>query len=246
MRDNVKMDKVSIIIPCYNSQDYIKECVESALNQTYSNIEIIVVNDHSTDTSQILIDQFGNSIKSIEHTKNRGLAAALNTGILQSKGTWIKRLDSDDILTPHCVEVLMSNAWDRKILYYGDYELIRKDGKHLKFFVEPDRNNLSHYLWCEIVKEKHIGNADTMIYHKSIHDLVGPYNEDIKLGMDYEFLLRCILKHDMKMFRPSNLILAKYRIHNKSMMAFKARENSIGMNTYKKRRLNILNGVLTL
>jgi len=140
----------------------------------------------------------------------------------------------------------MRTAWDRKILYYGDYEIISKDDKHLKFFLEPDRNNLSHYQWCEIVKQKHVGNADTMIYHKSIHDVVGPYNEDIRLGMDYEFLLRCILKHDMKMFKPSNLILAKYRIHNKSMAAFKAVQNKLGMPTYKERRLKILNGVLTL
>ncbi len=240
------MDKVSIIIPCYNSQDYIMECIESALEQTYPNFEVIVVNDGSTDTSQTIIEKFGQRIRWYSFDKNEGLARALNMGILNCAGQWIKRLDSDDILTPHCVEVLMKTAWDRKVLYYGDYEIIRKDGKHLKFFVEPDRNNLSHYLWCEIVKEKHVGNADTMIYHKSIHDVVGPYNEDIKLGMDYEFLLRCILKHDMKMFKPSNLILAKYRIHNKSMMAFKAREKMLGMNSHQKRRINILNGVLTL
>jgi len=240
------MDKVSIIIPCFNSEDYIEECIDSALKQTYSNFEVIVVNDGSTDNSQSIIEKFGQRIRWYAHDKNQGLAWALNKGILNSSGQWIKRLDSDDILTPHCVEVLMNNAWDRKTLYYGDYEIINKENRHLKFFIEPDRNNLSHYLWCEIVKQKHIGNADTMIYHKSIHDVVGPYNEDIRLGMDYEFLLRCILKHDMKMFKPSNLILAKYRIHNKSMAAFKAIQNKLGMPTYKERRLKILNGVLTL
>jgi len=240
------MDKVSIIIPCFNSQDYIYDCINSALNQTYENKEIIVIDDKSTDSSLAIIHSFGNRIKCIEHPKNRGLAASLNSGIFQANGQWIKRLDADDILTPHCIEVLMRTAWDRKILYYGDYEIINKENKHLKFFIEPDRNNLSHYLWCEIVKQKHIGNADTMLYHKSIHDIVGPYNENIRLGMDYEFLLRCILKHDMKMFKPSNLILAKYRIHNKSMAAFKAVQNKLGMPTYQERRLKILNGVLTL
>jgi len=240
------MDKVSIIIPCYNSQDYIYDCINSALAQTYENKEIIVIDDKSSDSSLAIIHSFQNRIKCIEHQINKGLAASLNTGIRESKGSWIKRLDADDILTPHCVEVLMNNAWDRKTLYYGDYEIINKESGHLKFFIEPDRNNLSHYLWCEVVKQKHVGNADTMIYHKSIHDIVGPYNEDIKLGMDYEFLLRCILKHDMKMFKPSNLILAKYRIHNKSMAAFKAVQNKLGMPTYKERRLKILNGVLTL
>jgi len=85
-----------------------------------------------------------------------------------------------------------------------------------------------------------------MIYHKSIHDNVGPYNEAIRLGMDYDFLLRCILRHDLKMFKPSSLILAKYRVHNKSMAAYKAQENKLGTNTFRNRRLKILEGVLTL
>ena len=242
------MSKVSIIIPCYNSQDYIEECINSALAQTYDNFEIIIVNDGSSDESRTVIDQFlhmdESKLRCITHDKNLGLAAALNTGLLQSSGEWIKRLDSDDILTPHCVKVLMDSAWDNDILYYGDYEIIGTRGKHLKFFYEPDRNKLNHYQWCEIVKQKHVGNADTMLYHKSIHDIVGPYNEDIKLSMDYEFLLRCILKHDMKMHKPSNLILAKYRIHNKSMAATKAVQNMHKKPTYEERRLNVLEGVL--
>ena len=172
-------DLVSIIIPCFNREEYIKECIESALNQDYTNIEIIVIDDHSNDSSNFEIEKFGEQVKLIRHDKNLGLAASLNTGILQSRGNWIKRLDSDDKLTPHCVRLLMDKAVSNNVLYYGDYEIIDKYGGHLRFFKEPDRNKMNHYGWCQLVKEKHVGNANTMLYHNDVHYKDGPYNEDI-------------------------------------------------------------------
>jgi len=238
------MDLVSIIIPCFNSQDYIEECINSALAQNYKNCEIIVIDDKSTDNSLTIIDQFGDKVNLIEHDINLGLAASLNTGILQARGEWIKRLDSDDILTSHCVKVLMGSATSTNTFYYGDYEIINAEGKHLKFFIEPNRNHVGHYQFCEILRQKHIGNADTMLYHKSIHNVVGPYNEDIRLSMDYEFMLRAVLMCDMRMKKASTLILAQYRIHPMTMRAKKAYENQKGIMTFKARRLEILGSVI--
>lgn len=97
---------ISIIIPVYNVSDYIKKCIESAVNQTYSNIEIIVIDDFSQDDSISKVKEFkDNRIKIISQAKNRGVSAARNTGMDVAKGEFIIFLDSDD---------------------YFDYDLVRK------------------------------------------------------------------------------------------------------------------------
>lgn len=89
-------DKVSIVIPCYNQGEYLKDAIESALNQTYKNIEVIVVNDGSKDNTREVCKQFKDIIY-IEQP-NKGLSAARNAGIKASSGKWIVPLDSDDKL----------------------------------------------------------------------------------------------------------------------------------------------------
>ena len=94
---------VSIIIPCYNAEEYVSEAIESALTQTYSLCEVIVVDDGSTDGSLEVIRQFGNKIH-IQTGANRGASAARNTGVELAIGKWIQFLDADDRLVPNCVE----------------------------------------------------------------------------------------------------------------------------------------------
>jgi len=119
--------KTSIVVPIYNCEKYIAECFYSILNQTEKNIEAIFVDDGSTDNSvdilQNLIDV--NSIKSsidfkiIRHEKNLNLPAARNTGIANSSGDFIMFIDSDDIITPDAVELMLCKAHK-----YPDAEII--------------------------------------------------------------------------------------------------------------------------
>ena len=99
------MTRVSVIIPCYNQGIYVAEAIDSVLSQTYQNIEIIVVNDGSTDvqTNQILASLQNERIKVIT-TENQGLAAARNNGISVSTGTYILPLDADDRIAPEYIE----------------------------------------------------------------------------------------------------------------------------------------------
>lgn len=94
---------ISIIIPNYNQGQYILEAIESALNQTYDNFEVIVVNDGSTDNSLEIARKY--PVKIINQT-NKGLASARNTGIMNSKGDYLLFLDADDILLENCLEVI--------------------------------------------------------------------------------------------------------------------------------------------
>lgn len=93
--------KISIIIPVYNVLDFISECVNSVLNQTYKNFEILLVDDGSTDGSSQLCDEFGNKDNRIRvyHKKNGGLSDARNYGICRATGDYIIFLDSDDFGT---------------------------------------------------------------------------------------------------------------------------------------------------
>jgi glycosyltransferase involved in cell wall biosynthesis len=114
---------VSIVIPCYNSQDFVKEAIESALDQTYSNIEVIVLNDGSTDRSLDIIKSFGDRIR-IESNTNQGVQLTRNKGIELAKGEYLKFLDSDDVLLSDCIATqvfqLSQLPNETKAIIYGD------------------------------------------------------------------------------------------------------------------------------
>lgn len=93
---------VSIVIPCYNAEDWIESTIESALAQTWTNYEVVVVDDGSTDGSLEIVKSFGRRIR-WETGPNRGGCAARNRGAEIAKGKWIQFLDSDDLLLPECL-----------------------------------------------------------------------------------------------------------------------------------------------
>lgn len=108
--------KLSIIVPVYNVEKYITRCLDSVVNQSYSNIECLIVNDCTPDSSAIIAKQFVDEyegpilFKIIEHEKNKGLSAARNTGIRQSTGEYIYFLDSDDAIPENAISDLVHTA----------------------------------------------------------------------------------------------------------------------------------------
>ncbi|MCU7203349.1 glycosyltransferase [Turicibacter sanguinis] len=107
------MSLVSIIVPIYNVEKYLRRCLDSLVSQTYQNIEIICVNDGSTDNSQLIIEEykckFPDRIKSIMKL-NGGLGDARNAGLLEAKGEYVLFIDSDDWIEKNTVEILIENA----------------------------------------------------------------------------------------------------------------------------------------
>ncbi len=104
--------KVSIVIPIYNAQDYLQECLESVLNQTFSDIEVVLVDDGSKDSSGKICDDYASKDDRITvvHQQNAGVSAARNKGIESASGDWIMFVDSDDFITADAVEKLVSQA----------------------------------------------------------------------------------------------------------------------------------------
>ncbi|MBQ6570553.1 MAG: glycosyltransferase [Clostridia bacterium] len=107
------MDKlISVVVPVYNVEKYLEQCVDSILAQTYKNFEIILTDDGSTDSSGRMCDEFAKKdsrIKSV-HRKNGGLSAARNTGLSNSSGEYVYFLDSDDYIVPEALTLLIDKA----------------------------------------------------------------------------------------------------------------------------------------
>ena len=100
---------ISVIVPVYNVEDYLSECIESVLNQTYSNLEIILVDDGSTDKSKDMCDQYAKEDSRIivVHQRNKGQSDARNHGLEKATGDYIAFADSDDVLHPKLFEHLI-------------------------------------------------------------------------------------------------------------------------------------------
>lgn len=130
--------KVSIIIPCYNQGKYVQDALNSALNQTYKNIEIICVNDGSTDNSAEIISKFEN-IKFIDFKENKGVIEARNTAIEYSSGEYVLPLDADDTIEATYVEkavAILNNNSNIGMVYCK----ARKFGNKNKVWKLPEYN----------------------------------------------------------------------------------------------------------
>lgn len=101
--------RISIVIPSFGQAQYLQEAIESALNQSYYDFEVIVVDDGSTDGSLEIAKIYGNKIKVISQV-NKGLASARNTGIMNATGKYVFFLDADDIMTPDCLGKIAQKA----------------------------------------------------------------------------------------------------------------------------------------
>ena len=105
-------DLISVIVPVYNVEEYLRECIESIISQTYSNLEIILIDDGSKDQSGMICDEYEKKDSRIKviHKENAGVSSARNTGLQIATGDWVAFVDSDDWLEENYFEVLINAA----------------------------------------------------------------------------------------------------------------------------------------
>ena len=133
--------KISIIVPVYNVQDYLEECLDSVINQTFKDIEIICINDGSTDDSLTILKKYRNFDKRITiiDQKNCGLGAARNVGVKYATGNYLMFVDSDDWLDLRAGEVLYKIAEEHKLeVIEGEFETIPNNSRKI-YKSYPDR-----------------------------------------------------------------------------------------------------------
>lgn len=205
---------VSIIIPVYNGERFIQECVESALNQDYEEIEVIVVNDGSTDKTLDILKHYDNQIILINQD-NYGVSSALNRGILHSKGEWIHRLSADDVLYYHAISSMVKNIKSNNEIYYSDYNIINAKGEIIKPFIEPiERNSKSKVSRFNELVNNFYGNGSSAIFHKSLFDKI-QFDESISYYEDYDFWLNAMNNGYDLILIP--IITCQYRRHENQM-----------------------------
>ena len=184
----------SIIIPNYNRENSIIKAIESVLNQSFTNFELIVVDDCSTDNSLKVIKAVKDPrIKVVRLEKNSGAAAARNYGIEKAQGNYISLLDSDDYYDPNFLQ--------------ESYDEISKSSKTVGFIWTGvryiEKGNKKEIIWNPAKKETpyltflnslHIGTNSGISFKKEIFDICGNFRDDLPAAEDTEFFLR-ITKH---------------------------------------------------
>lgn len=178
-----KLALVSIVIPCYNSEKYIKKCIESVLTQDYKDIEIIVVDDGSTDSSiEILKTYKGVDIYS---QVNSGACAARNYGLRKCRGYYVKFLDSDDFLNPESIslQVEFANNLQEMQIAYG-YKTILSNGKT---FV--DKQILDSKSQFEQLINKNIMTTLPLHKRKTLVD-IGGFDEGLRFRQEWDLHLK--------------------------------------------------------
>lgn len=226
-------DLVSVCIPVYNGQKYLEFCINSILSQTYSNLEILFIDDRSTDDSISIIkkkQKLDNRIKLIENDVNLGLVKNWQKCIEQAKGKWIKFLFQDDVMQPACVERMLSACYLNKVqICICSREFIIEDSANsfLKLFFTnqvfkledkyPVSKRFTPLEIVESAKDKiftnFIGEPIVLLFAKDCIKEVGNYNSDLVQLVDYEFALRACLNMD-SFFLSEKLV--KFRIHSTS------------------------------
>jgi glycosyltransferase involved in cell wall biosynthesis len=207
--EEVPLPEVSIIVPAYNQEKYIEKCIQSALNQSYRDCEIIIVNDGSTDSTGEICMRYASETRYFEK-QNGGPSSALNVGLREMRGTWFKWLSADDKLKPRCVEALVEKAKEtREHIFYGDWERIDHEDRSLGLMREKVFEN--HEDFCRSLFNRFIGNADTTLIEKTCFARTGPFDESLRFGEDYLMWLK-LAKHYRFVHVPE--VLAEYRSHS--------------------------------
>jgi len=221
------MARISVVIPSYNHEKFIAEAIQSVLDQTYQNFEIIIVDDGSTDGSIEQIRTFSDPrIKLILHKKNRGAAVAMRTALERAKGEYIAVLSSDDMFLPDKLEkqvkFLDENPQYGAVFSYVEiidehgYPFTNQNHYYYKKFEQQNRDRyqwLNHFFYH--------GNAlchPSVLIRKSCYDKIGLYDERFAQLPDFDFWIRFCLKYELYII-PEKLVKFRIRSDEKNASA---------------------------
>jgi len=211
-------DLVSVVIPVYNSEKFLVESIESVLNQTYENIEIITIDDGSTDSSSDILQRYSDKIIVLSQ-KNQGLASALKAGIDKMNGKWFKWFSPDDVLYHNAIEVLVNEIKKLPVntIVYSNWELIDENGKKIRNFSESNYNDLESFEFNVRLLDGQQINVNSTLIPISLFEkgcVLG--NLEDLAAIDYDFFLRAGILYNTK-FHLIQEQIVKYRIHNSQL-----------------------------
>lgn len=231
------MEKVSIVMPTYNCGKYIKASIESVQSQNYTNWELLIVDDCSTDDTEKIVNKLKETDKRIHYyrfNKNQGPAAARNYAIKKAKGEYIAFLDSDDLWKPDKLKIqLRFMSENNASLCCTSYGLIDETGKVTKGVVIPFKK--ADY-WLCLFYGNCIGNSTAMYHVKNGKKY---YTPDIRKRNDFALWLK-ILKTEKYVYGLREPLVL-YRVRNNSISANKRNLIKYQWELYRKiEKLNLL------
>ena len=210
---------VSIIMPSWNTGRFIAESIDSVLKQTYTNWELLIVDDCSTDnTDEIITSYKDNRIKYFKNEHNSGAALTRNKAMREAQGEWIAFLDSDDLWNPEKLEKQINFMKENGYVFsYHDFEKIDEESKPLNVYVTGP----------EVVTKKEMykyGYPGCLTFMYSTRAMGLVQIKDIKKNNDYAILLKLCKIADCYLLKEN---LARYRIRKKSISHDKLTKKSL-------------------
>lgn len=195
---------VSVITPCYNAAKYLREALDSVLQQTYRNLQIILVDDGSTDETAAIIQSYNDDRIEYYYQENRGQCAASNTGIAKARGDYIKFFDADDVMNPYHIEAqlkrlngsttaLASCAWGR---FYDN------DPASAKFIPETVWKDMEPLDWLKTnLQQKYdMMGGWLWLVPAPLLKKAGGWDERLSLNNDFEFSIKLVLHAEKILF----------------------------------------------
>lgn len=207
-----KPPKISIITPVYNRKKLIGETIDSILDQNYPNLEYIVVNDGSTDTSLEVIRKYGNKLKIINQ-ENQGETAAVNRGLKMATGEIVGIVNSDDLLNPGSLLKVINffNRYPNILVAYPNWQVINENGT----LVEKVNVREHDYRYMFSKYSCYVGPG--AFFKRSVIKIIGGRNSRFKYVGDFEFWLKLGLYGEFRKI-PHNL--ASFRVHSSSQSQY--------------------------
>lgn len=200
---------VSIVIPAYNAGLYLREAIDSVLNQDYPNIELIVLDDGSTDGTADVLNSYPDEPFYRESHANMGQSATMNKGWAMSRGDVLSYLSADDALLPVAVSEAVQALEERSevMMVYGDYELMDNKSVAIRPVQAPD------FDYRAMVADIVVQPGPGVFFRRICFERLGGWNTGLRQTPDYEYWLRLALMGPiLRIPRP----LARFRIHEES------------------------------
>ena len=224
------MPRVSALIPVCNGEKYIAEAIDSMLGQSFKDIEVIVIDDGSTDGTPAVLDGYGDAIRRVAHPVCRGQAAALNTGRTLVTGEYVALLDADDVSMPERVATqveYLARSPD-VALVYSDRMIIDSEGASVELAraTAPDLFRL--------LQRNYVPRSSVLARTSCLNE-TGPFDEVNTGNDDWDMWVRVSERHTLG-YIPSPLI--KYRLHESNISLIRRRRQ----NYYRLTRLRMLKG----
>ena len=189
------MPQVTVILPSWNRADWLKKSIDSVLEQTFRDFELIVVDDASTDSTQEIITSYSGKIRSITFEKNLGVSAARNAAIKNCDSEWIAFLDSDDFWHPHKLQKQIAQTVIRAEcpIHFTDEIWIRNGVK-----VNPKKKHQKLEGWIfKPSLELCLMSPSTVLLRRELFDVHGLFDETLPICEDYDLWLRLTAQHQV-------------------------------------------------